>query len=84
MLGNDLHTMTVLVEDNRIIVKGIDYALSFYHTYLLPLFKLDYKDERLVFTKTTCACKGLICNYNKENLELMCRMSKECDLGDIF
>lgn len=84
MLGNGHHTMTVLVEDNTIVVRGIDYALSFYHSYLLPLFKLDYKDKKLVFTKTTGVCKGLICNYNKENLELMCRMPKECDLGDIF
>ncbi len=84
MLGNKYYAMTVLVEDDTIVVRGIDYALSFYHSYLLPLFKLDYKDGRLVFTKTTGVCKGLMCNYIKEKLELMCRMPKGCDLGDIF
>ncbi len=84
MLGNKHRTMTVLVEGNTIVVRGIDYALSFYHSYLLPLFKLDYKDGKLVFTKTTGVCKGIICDYNKEKLELICRIPKECDLGDIF
>ncbi len=84
MLGNKYYVMTVLVEGDTIVVRGIDYALSFYHSYLLPLFKLDYKDGRLVFTKTTGVCKGLMCNYNKEKLELMCRMPKGCDLEDIF
>ncbi len=68
MLGNDLHIMTVLVEDNRIIVKGIDYALSFYHTYLLPLFKLDYKDERLVFTKQLVLVKASYVITTKKTL----------------
>ncbi len=83
-MGDKHHVVDVSVKDNTIVVRGIDYALSFYHSYLLPLFKLGYKDGKLVFIKTTGVCKALICNYDKEKLELICRMPKECDLGDIL
>jgi len=46
----------------RIIeISGIDYGLSLYPSYLLPLFEVERRDKILYITKKYGACRGLVC-----------------------
>jgi len=47
----------------RIRVEGVDYALSLYFSYLLPLFDVKAVSGSLSFTKIHGACSGLKCEW---------------------
>jgi len=47
----------------RIRVKGVNYALSLYFSYLLPLFDVKVVGNSLLFTKIYGVCRGLRCEW---------------------
>jgi len=47
----------------RIRVEGVNYALSLYFSYLLPLFDAKVVDSALTFTKIHGVCRGLKCEW---------------------
>jgi hypothetical protein len=62
-------------------VNGINYALTLYYSYLLPLFTIKTHDNKLVFTKTIGACKGLICQMNNK-YQTKCIIPKNCSIDN--
>ena len=72
------------VDDKTIVVKGIDYPLSLYHSYLLPLLSIRREHRWFVFEKTHGVCKGLLCRYDKEALELRCTIPDTCTSNYAF
>lgn len=48
------------------IIKDIDYGLSFYYSYSLPLYTFKRLEEILVFQKKHGVCKGLTCSSSRD------------------
>ncbi len=44
-----------------IMIKNIDYGLSFYYSYGLPLYTFERSNGTLIFKKKHGICEGLIC-----------------------
>jgi len=63
-------------------LSDVNYALSLYFSYLLPLFDVEVISDRLVFIKKHGACKGLKCVY-KDN-ETICTLPKHCSKEDLY
>ena len=58
-------------------VENIDYRLSLYYSYLLPLFKIKSINNKFVFTKRQGSCKGLKCI--QENNIIECNIPDQCE-----
>jgi hypothetical protein len=61
-------------------VNGINYALTLYYSYLLPLFTIKTHNDKLVFTKTIGACKGLTCQMDNE-YQTKCFIPQNCSMS---
>jgi hypothetical protein len=61
------------------VVKGIDYGLSLYYSYTLPLYDVKPTDNGFVFTKTAGLCKGLECRFQRSTLETICVIPSGCE-----
>ena len=60
------------------VFKGIDYGLSLYYSYTLPLFDVSETDRGFVFEKTTGFCKGLKCFFVRGENEARCLIPDNC------
>jgi len=61
----------------KFFITGINYPLSLYYSYLLPLFRIDKLGGRaLEFTKVYGECRGLKCLYKDSTLE--CYVPSSC------
>lgn len=61
----------------KIIIKDINYPLSLYYSYLLPLFRVEKHNNGVVFTKEIGNCRGLRCKYMVGN-ETTCIIPNNC------
>ena len=57
-------------------VKGINYGLSLYSSYILPLFDLEEVSGGFIFRKKHGAYRGLVCRFDKRNLEINCKIPR--------
>ncbi|MCI4461950.1 MAG: hypothetical protein JHC12_03185 [Thermogladius sp.] len=57
-------------------VKGINYGLSLYSSYILPLFDLEEVSGGFIFRKKHGAYRGLMCRFDKRNLETNCKIPR--------
>ena len=57
-------------------VKGINYGLSLYSSYILPLFDLEEVSGGFIFKKKHGAYTRLICRFDKRNLETNCKIPR--------
>jgi hypothetical protein len=58
-------------------VKGINYGLSLYSSYILPLFDLEEVSGGFIFRKKHGAYRGLVCRFDKRNLETNCKIPRD-------
>ncbi len=65
----------------EIRVSGINYALTLYYSYLLPLFVIKTCNDKLVFTKIMGVCKGLTCQMNNR-YQTRCFIPENCSIGE--
>ncbi|AFK51789.1 HhH-GPD family protein [Thermogladius calderae 1633] len=64
-------------------VKGINYGLTLYYSYLLPLFEVEEVSGGFVFVKRRGTCSGLTCRFGKQSLETACRVPRACRLDEV-
>ncbi len=57
-------------------LENIDYRLSLYYSYLLPLFRIESINNKFVFIKGHGSCKGLKCI--QENNTTECNIPDRC------
>ncbi len=60
----------------KINLENIDYRLSLYYSYLLPLFRIELIDNKFVFIKGHGSCNGLKCI--QENNIIECNIPDQC------
>uniref|UniRef100_A0A7J2U5F5 HhH-GPD domain-containing protein n=1 Tax=Ignisphaera aggregans TaxID=334771 RepID=A0A7J2U5F5_9CREN len=61
------------------VIRGIDYGLSLYYSYTLPLYDVKPVDNGFVFIKTVGLCKGLECRFQRSSLETICVVPQCCE-----
>lgn len=69
-----------------IVIKDIDYGLSFYYSYSLPLYAFKRSNGTLVLQKKHGVCKGLICKSSRSQTicyipDITCQLYVEKLLG---
>uniref|UniRef100_A0A7J3XY70 HhH-GPD domain-containing protein n=1 Tax=Thermogladius calderae TaxID=1200300 RepID=A0A7J3XY70_9CREN len=57
-------------------VKGINYGLSLYSSYTLPLFDLEEVSGGFIFRKRQGAYRGLVCRFDKRSFETECKIPR--------
>ncbi|WP_434731006.1 hypothetical protein WLZ34_05185 [Thermogladius sp. KZ2Tp1] len=64
-------------------IKGINYGLTLYYSYLLPLFEVEEVSGGFAFVKRHGTCSGLTCRFRKQSLETTCRVPRSCRLDEV-
>ncbi len=59
----------------EVFINGIDYGLSLYYSYLLPLFHIERRNDKLIFIKQYGYCRGLKCIGDR--IETKCILKEE-------
>ncbi|MCD6301691.1 MAG: hypothetical protein J7L82_06445, partial [Staphylothermus sp.] len=63
---------------------NINYRLTLYYSYLLPLFRIELTDNTLVFTKEYGSCKELKCIQNNDTIECVIPYCKPAEYKKIL
>ena len=61
------------------IVKGVDYGLTLYYSYKLPLYRIEPLGNGFIFEKIFGVCKGLRCKFSRESMETVCEVPQGCE-----
>ncbi len=59
-------------------ISGIDYGLSLYYSYLLPMFDVKPVERGFIFRKVIGFCSGIECKFDRTTLKTICTIPNSC------
>ncbi|WP_440059764.1 hypothetical protein ACSU1N_00980 [Thermogladius sp. 4427co] len=60
-------------------IRGVNYGLTLYYSYSLPLFEIEETSNGFVFRKAYGYCRNLNCRHNKHTMDTECYIPSDCE-----